>query len=110
VVRLKVPDLAPALARQAVEFVQRLRRLDLKKSPSVSETIDWAKALVLLNAKSLDRETLEDTLTILLKHEADVQRTRATLQRDEGSRRSPRPDDPASGTHFDGNIRPLKRI
>jgi MoxR-like ATPase len=112
VVRLKAPDLAPALAKQAVEFVQRLRRLDLKKSPSVSETIDWAKALVLLNAKSLDRETLEDTLTILLKHEADVQRARATLQRDEGSgsRRGNRPDDPSSGNLFDGNVRPLKRI
>ncbi|MEK7312066.1 MAG: MoxR family ATPase [Chloroflexota bacterium] len=110
VVRLKVPDLAPALARQAVDFVQRLRRLDLKKSPSVSETIDWAKALVLLNAKSLDKETLEDTLTLLLKHEADVQRTRATLHRDEGPRRGGRPDEPASGTMFDGNIRPLKRI
>ena len=110
VVRLKVPDLAPVLARQAVDFVQRLRRLDLKKSPSVSETIDWAKALVLLNAKSLDKETLENTLTLLLKHEADVQRTRATLHRDEGSRRGGRPAEPASGTMFDGNIRPLKRI
>ena len=106
VVRLKVPDLSPNLAKQAVEFVQRLRRLDLKKSPSVSETLDWAKALVLLNAKSLDKETLEDTLTILLKHEADVQRARATLHRDEG-RKGGRPDDP---NVFDGNIRPLKRI
>ena len=110
VVRLKVPDLAPVLAKQAVDFVQRLRRLDLKKSPSVSETIDWAKALVLLNAKSLDKETLENTLTLLLKHEADVHRARTTLHRDEGSRRGGRPDEPASGTMFDGNIRPLKRI
>jgi MoxR-like ATPase len=106
VVRLKVPDLAPALAKQAVEFVQRLRRMDLKKSPSVSETLDWAKALVLLNAKTLDKETLEDTLTILLKHEADVQRARATLRRDE-TRKGNRPDEPGA---FDGNIRPIKRI
>jgi MoxR-like ATPase len=105
VVRLKVPELAPALARQAVELVQRLRRLDLKKSPSVSETIDWAKALVLLNAKSLDKETLDSTLTLLLKHEADVQRAKATLQRDENPRRR---DDP--GNAFDGNVRPIKRI
>lgn len=104
VVRTRAPELAPALARQAVDFVQRLRRMDLKKSPSVSETIDWAKALVLLNAKSLDKETLENTLTILLKHESDVQRAKATLQRDENPRRN-RPDDP-----YDGNIRPLKRI
>ena len=105
VVRLRVPDLAPALAKQAVELVQRLRRLDLKKNPSVSETIDWAKALVLLNAKSIDKETLDNTLSILLKHETDVQRARATLQRDENPRRR---DDP--GTAFDGNIRPIKRI
>ncbi len=110
VVRLKVPDLAPALAKQAVDFVQRLRRLDLKKSPSVSETLDWAKALVLLNAKNLDKETLDSTLTILLKHEADVQRARATLQRDDGAPRRGRPHDPDSDTFFDGNIRPLKRI
>jgi len=113
VVRLKVPDLAPALAKQAVDFVQRLRRLDLKKSPSVSETLDWAKALVLLNAKNLDKETLDNTLTLLLKHEADVQRARATLQRDDDPRSGSRrrgPQDPDSGTFFDGNIRPLKRI
>jgi len=76
VVRMKVPDLAPNLARQAVEFVQRLRRLDLKKSPSVSETLDWAKALVALNARSIDRQTLDTTMTVLLKHEADVIRAR----------------------------------
>lgn len=80
IVRLKVPDLAPNLARQAVEMVQRLRRLDLKKSPSVSETIDWARALVLLNAKSLDQETIDHTLSILLKHEADIQRARRSTQ------------------------------
>ena len=54
--------------------VSRLRGLDLKKSPSVAETVDWAKALVMLNADSLDRETLENTLTVLLKQESDVQK------------------------------------
>lgn len=79
VIRLKVPDLAPQIARQAVEFVQRLRKLDLKKSPSVSETLDWAKALVALNAKSIDRQTLDNTMTVLLKHEADVIRARRAV-------------------------------
>jgi len=79
IVRLKVPDLAPQMARQAVEFVQGLRKLDLKKSPSVSETLDWAKALVALNAKSIDRQTLENTLTVLLKHESDVNRARRAV-------------------------------
>ncbi len=88
VVRLKVPDLAPGLARQAVELVQSLRGMDLKKAPSVSETLDWARALVLLNARALDPQTLEHTLSILLKHETDLQRAKLSLQRgSEPSRR-----------------------
>src|SRR5574338_902177 len=76
VVRLKVPDLNPKLARQAVEFVQRLRTTDMRKSPSISETLDWANALVALNAKNLDKTTLEETLSVLVKHEADLQKAR----------------------------------
>jgi hypothetical protein len=75
-----VPELAPRLAQQAVEFVNRLRKLDLKKSPPVSETLDWAKALVALNAKAIDQDTLNTTLTVLLKHESDVNRARRTAQ------------------------------
>jgi MoxR-like ATPase len=79
VVRLKVPELSPKLARQAVEMVHRLRSMDLRKSPSISETLDWAKALVTLNANALDDRTLETTLSVLLKHESDLQRARKTL-------------------------------
>ena len=79
VVRMKVPELSPQLARQAVELVQRLRKLDLKKHPSVSETLDWARSLVLLNAQHIDQQTLDRTLTVLLKHESDVQRARRGL-------------------------------
>jgi MoxR-like ATPase len=79
IVKLKVPDLAPQMAQQAVELVQRLRKLDLKKHPSVSETLDWARALVMLNAKNIDGKTLENTLTVLLKHEHDVQRAQRVL-------------------------------
>jgi MoxR-like ATPase len=79
VVRLKVPDLNPKLARQAVEFVQRLRKTDLRKSPSISETLDWANALVALNAHNLDKNTLEETLSVLLKHEADLKKTRRQI-------------------------------
>jgi MoxR-like ATPase len=86
IVRLRVPELAPNLAKQAVELVQRLRRLDLKKSPSVSETLDWARALVLLNAKSLDPKTLDTTLSLLLKHETDLQRARRGLTREDKGR------------------------
>jgi MoxR-like ATPase len=89
IVRLKVPDLAPDLARQAVEAVQSLRRMDLKKHPSVSETLDWARALVTLNADALERDVLENTLTVLLKYESDIARARRILRGirgDEGGR------------------------
>lgn len=79
IVRLKVPDLNPQLAKQAVELVQRLRGMELKKYPSVSETLDWARALVMLNAQSIDDKVLDNTLTILLKYEQDVQRAKRVL-------------------------------
>lgn len=81
IVRLKVPELAPQVARQAVELVQRLRKLDLKKHPSISETLDWARALVTLNATHIDQATLDNTLTVLLKHEHDVVRARRAFGR-----------------------------
>jgi MoxR-like ATPase len=79
IVRMRVPDLDVKLAQQAVEVVQSLRHMDLKKHPSVAETIDWAKALVMLNADVLDQSTLENTLTVLLKHEADAQKAKRAL-------------------------------
>lgn len=81
IVQLKVPDLGPRMARQAVEVVQSLRKMNLRKNPSVSETLDWARALVTLNAKSLDQSVLNNTLTVLLKYEADVERARRVLRR-----------------------------
>lgn len=84
IVQLKVPELAPRMAREAVEMVQSLRQLDLRKNPSVSETLDWARALVALNAQVLDAEVLETTLTVLLKYEADVERARRLLRRQHG--------------------------
>jgi MoxR-like ATPase len=80
VVRMKIPELAPKLAQQAVQLVQQLRAMDLRKSPSISETLDWARALVTLNAQALDQKTLETTLSVLLKHESDMQRARRWLQ------------------------------
>ena len=81
VVRLKVPELTPRLAQQAVELVHSLRALDLRKSHSISETLDWAKALLTINADNLDQKTLETTMSVLLKHESDLQRARRWLQR-----------------------------
>jgi MoxR-like ATPase len=97
IVRMRVPDLNEKLAQQAVEVVQSLRGLDLKKNPSVSETIDWAKALVMLNADTLDKKTLENTLTVLLKHESDVQKARRLLAQSGKSQQEQHPLDRRSG-------------
>jgi MoxR-like ATPase len=101
VVRLKVPDLNPKLARQAVEFVQRLRKTDMRKSPSISETLDWANALVALNAQNLDKDTLDDTLSVLLKHEADLKKTRRLILAPPPP--SPRRQNPNDYEPFSGN-------
>ena len=93
IVKMRVPEMSDNLAQQTVDVVQGLRRLDLKKNPSVSETIDWAKALMLLNADNIDETTLETTLTVLLKHESDVQKARRQIlrgQNDDSYRRSSR--------------------
>jgi MoxR-like ATPase len=93
VVRLKVPDLNPKLAQQAVEFVQRLRKGDMRKSPSISETLDWANALVVLNAKNLDKDVLEDTVSILLKHESDLQKAKRQYINPPPPPTRPKPDE-----------------
>lgn len=74
IVRLKVPGVAERLSVQVVEFVQRMRTLDLFKAPGVAETIDWTNALVALNAMRLDPATVHDTLGVLLKYQDDIVR------------------------------------
>ena len=68
----RVPEVDEKLRSELVSFVQNLRELDLKKLPSVSETIDWARSLVLLNVKSLDANLVRETLNILLKFQSDI--------------------------------------
>lgn len=75
IVRLKVPEAGAQLASEVVAVVQQIRGIDLKKSPSISETLDWVKALTLLNVKSLDDALVGDTLNTILKHEGDLRRT-----------------------------------
>jgi MoxR-like ATPase len=79
IVKLKVPDMSDELAQQAVAVVQQLRNMDLRKVPSISETLDWARALITLNAEAIDEKTLSNTLTVLLKYEADVQKARRMM-------------------------------
>ena len=76
IVRAKVPGIEESLARQACRFVERARELDLGKSPGVSETLDWTKAMVLLSLDSLDRDNVERTLGALIKDADDLDRFR----------------------------------
>ncbi|MFN0039200.1 MAG: AAA family ATPase, partial [Burkholderiales bacterium] len=76
IVRRKVPGLAEKLSADIVAFVQSLRRLDLFKQPGVAETIDWSKALALLDRVSLDPSVIDDTLGVLLKYQDDIARVR----------------------------------
>ncbi|MFM1959063.1 MAG: hypothetical protein RL588_580 [Pseudomonadota bacterium] len=72
IVASRVPGIEARLNNQLVSFVQSLRGLDLRKSPSISETVDWARALILLNAGALEGEVVRDTLNVLLKFEQDI--------------------------------------
>ncbi len=72
IVARRVPELAVTLRQQLVAFVQSLRGLDLKKAPAISETIDWARTLVLLHASELDHELVRATLNVLLKFQDDI--------------------------------------
>ena len=73
IIATRVPGVHESLRRQLVSFVQHLRSMDLRKPPSVSETIDWARALLLLHAYELDADLVRDTLNVLLKFERDME-------------------------------------
>jgi MoxR-like ATPase len=81
IIRMKVPEISEKLAQTVVTTVQRIRALDLRKAPSISESLDWARSLVILNADSLDRELVESTLTMLVKHEKDLERVKGALDK-----------------------------
>jgi MoxR-like ATPase len=72
IVRLHAPELSEQIARKLVEIVHMVRALDLKKPPSIAESIDWARALLLLGAEDVDRAVLERTMSIIVKHRTDL--------------------------------------
>src|ERR687897_109321 len=88
IVRLHAPDLDEGLARRLVEIVHMVRQLDLKKPPSIAESIDWARTLLLIGADDIDRETFESSMSILVKHRSDfdlvAERVAVTLQEPAG--------------------------
>src|SRR5437763_2011006 len=71
IVHLHSPELDEQVARKLVEIVHRIRELDLKKPPSIAESIDWARTLILLGASDIDRGTFEETMSVILKHRTD---------------------------------------
>lgn len=80
IIASRIPDIEQNLKNELVNFVQNLRELDLKKLPSVAETIDWAKSLVLLNVKSLDAGLVRETLNVLLKFQSDIDAANSEIE------------------------------
>ena len=80
IVQARVPEVPEELTRQLVTFIQALREMDLKKVPAISETIDWAKALILLHTESLDAELVKQTLNVILKFQEDIESVTGEVQ------------------------------
>jgi MoxR-like ATPase len=79
IVKSRLPNVPQVLAEQVVEAVAAIRELDLKKHPSISETLDWAQSLALLNAEQLTADIVASTLNLVLKYEGDIEKARANL-------------------------------
>ncbi len=80
IVLTKVPDITESLADQVARIVRSLRNLELKKSPSVSETLDWARTLLLLGVQQIDADTARSTVNILLKYQSDITKALRELE------------------------------
>src|SRR5712672_1139195 len=88
IVRLHAPELDADIARKLVEIVHQVRELDLKKPPSIAESIDWARALILLGADDIDATTFKDTMSVIVKHRTDLDTVAARV----GVKLNPRAD------------------
>ncbi len=103
ILRIKVPNIGEELLAKVVEVVRETRLLDLRKAPSISEAIDWARALTLLNVANLDREVIEQTISLIIKHDRDVERVQHELPRLLGAaERSRAQEQGHSHTHGEG--------
>ena len=80
IVEARVPEISERLNQELVNFIQELREMDLKKVPAISETIDWARTLILLHSESLDPDLVRQTLNVILKFQEDVETVQAELQ------------------------------
>ncbi|MBF66468.1 MAG: ATPase [Gammaproteobacteria bacterium] len=80
IIQARVPEIPPKLRNQLVAFIQELRDMDLKKVPAISETIDWARTLILLHSESLDADLVRQTLNVILKFQEDIESVDAEIQ------------------------------
>lgn len=80
IIRLRVPGIAEGLSERLVAVVRYIRNMDLKKVPSISETLDWARALKIMGAESLDERLIEDTLSLLIKEQRDLHKVKANIK------------------------------
>jgi MoxR-like ATPase len=104
IIRLKVPEAAEKLAEEVVNVVQSLRKLDLKKTPGISETLDWVKALTLLNVQSLDNALVDETLDTSVKYEGDVRKAQEELKEYLRKARTRRTGTEAAGSSDDKDL------
>ena len=95
IVGLKVPDVHERMANEIVELIHAVRKLDLKKQPSISETLDWARALTVMNVDSLGDELVRDTLSTICKYEGDVRKAEKELEQFVQKKRAEQPAAPA---------------
>jgi MoxR-like ATPase len=79
------PDISDSLPDQVARIVRSIRQLELKKSPSVSETIDWARTLLLLGVEHVDADTAKATINILLKYQSDIAKALRELDQENGT-------------------------
>lgn len=79
IIRKRLPEVSRTLSEQVVEAVAAIRAMDLKKAPSISETLDWVQSLALLNAESLTADVVAQTLNLVLKHEGDIEKAKGNL-------------------------------
>jgi len=80
IVKLKIPQINDRLAGQLIDAIRKIREMDLKKKPCVSETLDWAQSLIALQVENLSTEVVIETLNVILKYQADVEQVRGKLQ------------------------------
>ena len=80
IIQARVPEIAEKLRNQLVTFIQELREMDLKKLPAISETIDWARTLILLHTEVLDPDLVRQTLNVILKFQEDIESVEAEIQ------------------------------